>query len=135
VSSPGGVDGTVSAQTLNPCALLTTDDIQPLAGNASVGDGVSSSLQSVSYVNCRFHSSGATSVRGTLLARVRRICVRQREMARLKRPGVNSRAFLGQLLSFDHPLDVAAIIYCSQCACLVLEEQPALSGNSLKRAE
>jgi hypothetical protein len=54
VSSPGGVDGTVSAQTLNPCALLTTDDIQPLAGNASVGDGVSSSLQSVSYVNCRY---------------------------------------------------------------------------------
>jgi hypothetical protein len=41
----------------------------------------------------------------------------------------------GQLLSFEHPLDAAAIIYRSQCACLVLEEQPALSGNSLKRAE
>lgn len=54
VSSPGGVDGTVSAQTLNPCALLTTDEIQPLAGNASVGDGVSRSLQSFSYVNCRY---------------------------------------------------------------------------------
>jgi hypothetical protein len=50
VSRPGGV----SAQTLNPCALLTTDDIQPLAGNTSVGDGVSSSLQSFSYVNCRY---------------------------------------------------------------------------------
>jgi hypothetical protein len=54
VFSTGGVDGTVSAQTLNPCALLTTDEIQPLAGNASVGDGVSSSLQSFSYVNCRY---------------------------------------------------------------------------------
>ena len=32
VSSPGGVDGTVSAQAPNPCALLTTDEIQPLAG-------------------------------------------------------------------------------------------------------
>ena len=54
VSGPGGVDGTVSAQTPNPCALLMTDEIQPLAGNASVGDGVSSSLQSFSYVNCRY---------------------------------------------------------------------------------
>jgi len=54
VSGPGGVDGTVSAQTPNPCALLTTDEIQPLAGNASVGDGVSSSLQSFSYVTCRY---------------------------------------------------------------------------------
>ena len=54
VSSPGGVDGTVSAQTPNPCALLTNDEIQPVAGNASVGDGVASSLQSFNYVNCRY---------------------------------------------------------------------------------
>lgn len=51
------------------------------------------------------------------------------------RPGVDSRAFHGHLLSLEHSLDVAAIVYRSQCACLVLEEQPALRGNSLKRAE
>jgi hypothetical protein len=39
------------------------------------------------------------------------------------------------LLSVDHPLHATAVIYRSQCACLVLEEQPALRGNSLKRAE
>jgi len=54
VSGTGGVDSTISAQALNPCALLTTDEIQPLAANASVGDGISSSLQSFSYVTCRY---------------------------------------------------------------------------------
>jgi len=54
VSGPGGVDGTVSAQTLNPCALLTTDEMKPLAGMASVSDGVSSSLPSFGYVSCRY---------------------------------------------------------------------------------
>ena len=54
VSGPGGVDGNVSAQTLNPCALLTTDEIRPLAGKASISDGVSSSLPSFGYVNCRY---------------------------------------------------------------------------------
>ena len=39
------------------------------------------------------------------------------------------------LVSVDHSLHATAIIYRSQCACLVLEEQPALRGNSLKRAE
>ena len=57
VSAPSG---TVSAQTPNPCALLTNDEIQPLAGNASVGDGVSSSLQSFNYVNCRYTWGGGT---------------------------------------------------------------------------
>ena len=54
VSGPGAADGIVSAQTLNPCTLLTTDEIQPLAGQASVSDGVSSSLPSFGYVNCRY---------------------------------------------------------------------------------
>ena len=39
---------------LNPCALLTTDEIQPLAGNESITDGVSSSLQSFGDVDCRY---------------------------------------------------------------------------------
>jgi hypothetical protein len=61
VSSPGVFDGTVSAQALNPCALLTTDEIQPLAANASVGDGISSSLQSFNYVTCRYTWGVGTS--------------------------------------------------------------------------
>ena len=51
-SSPGGVDGTVSAQELNPCALLTVDEIEPLAAKTSVADGVSNSLPG--YVACRY---------------------------------------------------------------------------------
>ncbi len=54
VLSPSGVDGTVSAQALNPCALLTSDDIQPLAANANVADGVSSSLPAFGSVTCRY---------------------------------------------------------------------------------
>ncbi len=54
VSGPGGVDGNVSAQTLNPCALLTTDESRPLAGKASISDGNSSSLPSFSYVSSRY---------------------------------------------------------------------------------
>ena len=46
VSSPGSVG--VSAQAPNPCALLTSDEIESFAANASVGDGVSSSLPSFS---------------------------------------------------------------------------------------
>ena len=53
-SSPRGVDGTVSAQALNACALLTNDEIQPLAANASVADGVSSSLPAFGSVGCRY---------------------------------------------------------------------------------
>jgi hypothetical protein len=34
--------------------MLTIDEIQPLARNDSVGDGVASSLQSFNYVNCRY---------------------------------------------------------------------------------
>jgi hypothetical protein len=54
VSSPGGSDGTVSAQALGPCALLTTSEIQPLAVNASVADGVWSSVQAFGSVTCRY---------------------------------------------------------------------------------
>jgi hypothetical protein len=54
VSGVGGVDSTVSAQALNPCALLTTDEIEPLAANESVGEGVSSSIPSFNYATCRY---------------------------------------------------------------------------------
>lgn len=51
VSSPVGV---VSGQAPNPCALLTSDEIESFAANASVGDGVASSLPSFDYVTCRY---------------------------------------------------------------------------------
>ena len=54
VFGSGGVDSTVSAQALNPCALLTTDEIEPLAANESVGEGVSSSIPSFNYATCRY---------------------------------------------------------------------------------
>ena len=54
VSSPAGGDATVSAQAPNPCALLTIDEIQPLAAHASVADGVPSSLQRSRHLICRY---------------------------------------------------------------------------------
>jgi hypothetical protein len=54
VPGPAGGDGAVSAQALNPCTLLTVDEIEPLAGNADVGEGVSSSLQAFGSVTCRY---------------------------------------------------------------------------------
>lgn len=50
-SSPGGA---VSAQASNPCALLTADEIQRLAGNASIGEGVSIGVPASSYATCRY---------------------------------------------------------------------------------
>ena len=51
---PGRVDGTVSAQASNPCALLTVDEIEPLAGKATVADGVSNSIPASGYGACRY---------------------------------------------------------------------------------
>jgi hypothetical protein len=54
LSSLGGVDSTVSAQAPNPCALLTTDEIQGLAPNVTVGEGVPASTPSFDYATCRY---------------------------------------------------------------------------------
>jgi hypothetical protein len=53
-SWPGRVDGTVSAQELNPCALLSDDEIKPLAAKTSVAAGVSTSFPSFGYATCRY---------------------------------------------------------------------------------
>ncbi|MCM3880277.1 MAG: hypothetical protein ND807_09225 [Vicinamibacterales bacterium] len=50
----GGGEGTVTAQVPDPCALLTVDEIQQLTMEASAGDGVSSSLESVRTAACRY---------------------------------------------------------------------------------
>ena len=55
----------VSAQAPNPCALLTSDEIESFAANASVGDGVASSLPSFEYATCRY-AWGAGTGRFTL---------------------------------------------------------------------
>lgn len=53
-SSPGGVGTTLSAQALNPCALLTVDDVKSLAGNSTVADGVSNTYPDIGYATCRY---------------------------------------------------------------------------------
>jgi hypothetical protein len=57
-SSPGRVGDIVSAQALNVCALLTVDEIEQLAANTSVADGVSNSLPAFGYVACRYKWGG-----------------------------------------------------------------------------
>lgn len=51
---PGRVDGTVSAQTLDPCALITVDDVEPIAGNTSVAAGVANSFPASGYFACQY---------------------------------------------------------------------------------
>jgi hypothetical protein len=60
VSGPRHFDGTVSAQGLNACALLTVDEIEPLAGT-SVTDGVSNSFEAFGYVACRYTWGAGTN--------------------------------------------------------------------------
>ena len=53
-SWPGPVGSTVSAQALNPCALLSDDEIKALAAKASVAAGVSNSSPSYGDATCRY---------------------------------------------------------------------------------
>ena len=50
----GPVAGTVSAQALNPCALLLDDEIKPLAEKTSVAAGVSQSPTFFGDATCRY---------------------------------------------------------------------------------
>ena len=50
----GRHDGAVSAQTLNPCELLTVDEIQSLSPKTSIAPGVSNSLPTFGYLACRY---------------------------------------------------------------------------------
>jgi len=51
---PGRIDGIVSAQPSNACALLKVEEIEPLAGKASVAEGVSNSIPTSGYDACRY---------------------------------------------------------------------------------
>ena len=46
--------GILSAQAPNPCALLTLDEIKPVASNQSVADGVPNTIPAVGYAGCRY---------------------------------------------------------------------------------
>ncbi|HVH29600.1 MAG TPA: hypothetical protein VM818_22785 [Vicinamibacterales bacterium] len=46
--------GILSAQALNPCALLTLDEIKPVASNRRVADGVPNTLPAFGYAACRY---------------------------------------------------------------------------------
>ena len=50
----GRVDGAVPGQALNPCALLSDDEIKPVAAKTSVAAGVPNSLESFGYATCRY---------------------------------------------------------------------------------
>lgn len=60
-SGPGRFDASLRAQTPNPCALIPISEIQPLAGNASVADGVSNALESRGFAMCRYSWGTGTS--------------------------------------------------------------------------
>jgi hypothetical protein len=54
MSVPGRVDSIVSAQALNPCALLTVDEIEALASKTSGADGIATSAPEFGHVGCRY---------------------------------------------------------------------------------
>ncbi len=51
-SAPGR--GTVAAQGLQPCGLLTTDEIETLAPNEEVSEGTSSAFEALDSSTCRY---------------------------------------------------------------------------------
>lgn len=53
ISAPGR-GGRIAAQGGGPCALVTTDDVQPLAQNASVADGTPTSVEATGFGACRY---------------------------------------------------------------------------------
>jgi len=53
-SSPVRLDGTLSAQALNPCALLTADDVESHVAESDVPAGVSNSFPDIGYATCRY---------------------------------------------------------------------------------
>jgi hypothetical protein len=54
--NPGTDGGIVSAQAPNACALLATSDIQPLAPNETVADGIPNAQPAIGAVSCRYTS-------------------------------------------------------------------------------
>jgi len=56
-SGPGSVGVGIAraqAQAPNPCALITVDDVEPVAVNMTVAQGVPSSFPSAGHESCRY---------------------------------------------------------------------------------
>jgi len=55
VGGAGPLGGPVAmAQASGPCALVTTDDVQPLAPNTSIAAGVATSFDTLGFSSCRY---------------------------------------------------------------------------------
>src|SRR4051794_5383434 len=57
----GSGRGIVSAQELNPCGLLTNDDIHAVAAETNVAAGIASTLPSHGYAACRYDWGSGTN--------------------------------------------------------------------------
>jgi len=53
-SGPGPARGTLSAQALNPCALLKVDEIEQLTPKTTVSEGVATSLPTFGSATCQY---------------------------------------------------------------------------------
>ena len=53
LSGSAAIQSAVAAQASGPCALLTIDDIQPLAPNTKIADGLATSFD-LGYSACRY---------------------------------------------------------------------------------
>ena len=53
-SGPGRVDGTLAAQASNPCALLTTDEIESSVPKSDVAEGVATAFPGFGYAACQY---------------------------------------------------------------------------------
>jgi hypothetical protein len=110
--------GIVAAQASNPCALLTTDEIQPLAGNATIADGLPNSRAEGS-VRCRY-AWGEGTGRFTL-------DVSLNEAARVY-PGVSPERIKQQLLESVRPETADAVIPDVGEAAVFRPDSPAYAG-------
>ena len=110
--------GVVAAQASNPCALLTTDEIQPLAGNATIADGLPNT-QAAGWLRCRY-AWGAGASRSTLDVSVN-------EAARMY-PGVSPERIKQQLLESVRPETADAVIPDIGEAAVFRPDSPAYAA-------
>ena len=115
---PGGGRNSVAAQMPNPCALLTTEEIQPLAGNATIADGLPIS-PAVGSTRCRY-AWGTGTGRFTLDVSVS-------EAVRMY-PEVSPERIKQQLLESVRPETADAVIPEVGEAAVFKPDSPAYAG-------
>jgi hypothetical protein len=116
-SGVGHGRGIVAAQASNPCALLTTDEIQPLAGTATVADGLNS--QAAGSLRCRY-GWGTGTGRSTLDVSVN-------DAARMY-AGASPERIKQQLLESVRPETADAVIPEVGEAAVFRPDSPAYAG-------